>query len=352
MKPYAMGPPEMGNPQEPDSLAAMVQGGSDEIGKLPSRVERLAKAKRRAGENLAHLERVDSLTPVDSYTVRARLRDCGCYLVFRHFYTQGSVKLSSAMFCNIPLLCPFCAIGRAGKALKAYLGRYRTIMQDHPELIFSHVTMTVKNGPDLGERFDHLKAAMKELRKRRTRARLGSNVSEWSKAFAIVGSYEFTNKGRGWHPHVHMCVLHSEAFDYSAMREEWQRLTGDSHVFRVERARHPEDPAIDFLEVFKYALKFSDLTPAQCIEAWLILRARNLLFSVGGFRGVQVPKHLTDDLPDEELPYIDMFYRYLDGLYQIEKTRQGHQLPSSKASNLHKSIKGPVSINEPWEACS
>ena len=320
MKPYAMGPPERGNPQEPRSLAAMVQGGSDEIGKLPSRVERLALAKRRAGENLAQLEKIETPIPLDSS--RARLRNCGSYLIFRNYYTVGSVRLASAPFCNIPLLCPFCAIGRAGKALKAYLARYRTIMEDHPELIFSHVTMTVKNGPDLAERFDHLKAAMKELRKRRTRARLGSNVSEWSKAFAIVGSYEFTNKGRGWHPHVHMCVLHSQAFDYSAMREEWQRLTGDSHVFRVERARHPEDPAIDFLEVFKYALKFSDLTPAQCVDAWLILRGRNLMFSVGGFRGVQVPEHLTDDLPPEDLPYIEYLYTYLNHRYHLSKTHE------------------------------
>ena len=315
------GPPERGNPQEPDALAGEVQGGSDELGKLPARVERLSLAKRRACENLAHLERVESPISLDSY--RARLRHCGCYLVFRHFYTQGFVRLASAQFCQLPLLCPFCAIRRASKALTAYLARYRTIMQDHPELIFSHVTMTVKNGPDLGERFDHLKGAMTELRRRRTRALTGSrHTTEWVKAFAIVGSYEFTNKGRGWHPHVHMCVLHSEAFDYDAMRDEWKRLTGDSHVFRVERARHPEEPAIDFLEVFKYALKFSDLTPAQCVDAWLILRGRNLMFSVGGFRGVQVPEHLTDDLPPEDLPYIEYLYTYLNHRYQLSKTHE------------------------------
>lgn len=321
MRPYALGPPEMGNPQEPESLAAMVQGGSDETGNFPSRVERLALAKRRAGENLAHLDRLASPVPLDSY--RARLRHCGSHLVFRNYYTLGTVRLANARFCNIPLLCPLCAIGRASKALSAYLARYRAIMQAHPDLIFSHVTMTVKNGPDLAERFDHLKGAMRELRKRRTRALSGSrDVTEWAKAFAIVGSYEFTNKGNGWHPHVHMCVLHSQAFDYSAMREEWLRLTGDSHVFRVERARHPDDPAKDFLEVFKYALKFSDLTPAQCVEAWLILRGRNLMFSVGGFRGVQVPEHLTDDLPADDLPYIEMLYRYFAGHYNLEKTHE------------------------------
>jgi hypothetical protein len=108
------------------------------------------------------------------------------------------------------------------------------------------------------------------------------------------------------------------------MRDEWLRVTGDSLNFRVEHARHPDEPARDFLEVFKYAVKFSDLTPQLNVEAWQALRKKNLLFSVGLFRGVVVPQHLTDDLPDEDLPFIEYLYEYLDGSYSLQKSRQYH----------------------------
>jgi hypothetical protein len=89
-------------------------------------------------------------------------------------------------------------------------------------------------------------------------------------------------------------VLHDERFDYAALQAEWLKITGDSHVLNVAPAQHPSDPAQDFLEVFKYALKFSDLTPEQNLEAYQVMRRKRLLFSAGLFRGVDVPEDLTD----------------------------------------------------------
>jgi len=45
------------------------------------------------------------------------------------------------------------------------------------------------------------------------------------------------------------------------------------------------------------------------------------LFSVGLFRGVVVPEDLTDDSPDDDLPYIEMLYAFMDGQYHLQKTR-------------------------------
>lgn len=316
------GPPERGNPQEPDALAGEVQGGSDEIGRLPSRLDRLAVAKGRALENLAYLRAYQG--PEDFTYLVPRIHECGVYLAFRNYFTLDRVLLSGgANFCRAHLLCPFCAVRRGAKALKAYLERYQAVMRANPHLRLYLVTLTVKNGPDLAERHDHLKTAVKAILGRRRSALAGRRVNtEWAKVRAIVGSYEVTNKGKGWHPHVHMLVLVDKRLDAQAMKDEWLRITGDSHVLRIDTPRHPDDPARDFLEVFKYAVKFSDLSPAQNFEAFLQLRGKRLLFSVGLFRNVEIPEDLTDDLPAEDVPYIEMLYQYLEGAYHLEKTRE------------------------------
>ena len=321
MKARDEGPPERGNPQEPESLAAEVQGGSDEIGRLPSRLERLAVAKGRALENLAYLMAYQG--PEDFKRLRASMQQCGLYLAFRNYYTLGRVLLAGANFCHAHLLCPFCAVRRGAKALKSYLERYLAIMRAFPHLKLYLVTMTVKNGPDLAERHNHLKNSLKAVFARRRAALAGRRVNtEWAKVRGIVGSYEVTNKGNGYHAHVHMLVLADERLDAQAMKDEWFRITGDSHVLRIDVPHHPDDPARDFLEVFKYAVKFSDLSPAQNFEAFLQLRGKRLLFSVGLFRNVEIPEDLTDDLPPEDVPYIEMLYQYLEGAYHLEKTRE------------------------------
>jgi len=51
------------------------------------------------------------------------------------------------------------------------------------------------------------------------------------------------------------------------------------------------------------------------------MTGKNLLFSAGLFRGVDVPEDMTDT-PLEDLPYIELFYNYLPGSgYNLTKTQ-------------------------------
>jgi len=327
-----------GTPSEQIDLADEAQRGFDESGKLPDRLQRYSFARERALINLSHLndkieqfERelpsfeghsraISRLNPFVSHLqkLRPRLRECGDYLKFHHYYTVGKVRLQGANFCMCHLLCPLCAIRRGSKSLEAYLTRFDVIKSENPHLNLSMLTLTVKNGHNLGERFRHLKKSLKTMLERRRKSIKGQRGwhSEFAKIAGLVGSIEITKDGAldgsasGWHPHAHIMVLHSERFDFVALQAEWLKITGDSHVLNVAKARHPEDPAQDFLEVFKYALKFSDLTPEQNLEAYEVMRGKNLLFSAGLFRGVDVPDDLTD-IPLDDLPYISLFYRYL-----------------------------------------
>jgi hypothetical protein len=170
--------------------------------------------------------------------------------------------------------------------------------------------LTVKDGPDLRERFAHLHAAQRELWKRKQRGR-GSVLDG---VRAAVWSYE-VKRGRGsglWHPHLHMVAMTEHQPSQVELVAEWQAITGDSFIVDV-RPISQEDPASGFLEVFKYALKFSDLEPADTVQAFQVLKGRRLVGSAGLFRGIEIPDQLTEE-PLDGLPFVELFYRYMHGV--------------------------------------
>jgi len=310
-----MGPPEA--PKEnADSLAGEI--GVQGIEALPRRVDRYGKAKNRALDIAEYIGGV-AQSQASLKDVAERVAACGDYLVFRHYFTVDRVKLHGASLCMKHLLCPLCAIRRGAKALKAYLDRWEVIRAQNGALRPFLVTLTVKDGDDLGERFAHLHRGQRELWKRKQRGR-GSVLNG---VVGAVWSYE-VKRGSGsgkWHPHLHMIALAENQPDAGDLAVEWKNITGDSHVVDV-RPISQEDPASGFIEVFKYAVKFSDQEPADTLAAYLALRGKRLIASAGCFRGVVVPDDLSmDDAQElEGLPYATLFYRYLAGRgYDLER---------------------------------
>jgi hypothetical protein len=114
-----------------------------------------------------------------------------------------------------------------------------------------------------------------------------------------------------------------------ALSAEWKQITGDSHMVDI-RPIDLDDPVSGFIEVFKYAVKFSDQSPADTVHAWETLAGKRLLGSAGCFRGVKVPESLLD-APEgfEGLEYIQLFYRYLPGGYSLAKRSEGVE-PAAK----------------------
>ena len=297
-----------------DSLAGEV--GVQGIENLPRRVQRYGQAKKSALDVAEYIGGVPKLH-AKLRNVAERLRACGDYLVFRHYFTVDQVRLHGASLCMKHLLCPLCAIRRGAKALKAYLDRWEVLRAEKMALRAFLVTLTVKDGPDLAERFRHLHQAQRELWKRRQRRR-GSVLDLVEGA---VWSYE-VKRGTGsgqWHPHLHMIALAEGQPDARQLATEWKAITGDSHVVDV-RPIEQADPASGFLEVFKYAVKFSDQPAADTVHCFLTLGGKRLIGSAGCFRGVEIPEQLTDDQADlADLPFATLFYRYLAGGYSLEQ---------------------------------
>ena len=309
------------NPLSDEGLAAESEQGADGAGSgvehLSGRIARYGAAHHRA------LLMADYAASQADVKVSGKLRRCGHYLLFRHYVTVNQVRLKAADFCKKHLLCPLCAIRRGAKLVKAYLDRLEVIRQKHSRVRAYLVTLTVKDGADLGERFRHLRQGVQRMQQaRRSHLRGMRQVSEAAKAIGGVGSYEF-KRGRNsglWHPHVHMVWLCYEAPDSVKLSAEWLALTGDSYIVDVRPFHDQEDVIGGFLEVFKYAVKFSDLPLADNWQGFRELSGKRLVFSFGEFFGVDVPEDLTDELL-EDLPYVDLLYRYLVGGYSLQPGR-------------------------------
>ncbi len=292
------------------SLAGDSPSGLNE---LPGRLVRYSKAKSQALHTASYFQTVKD-GKLEDDTCR-RLNDCASYLFFKHYIEQGSVRLAAANFCMAHLLCPFCAIRRGAKALQAYSKRYeviQTAMGSEGCLTPFMVTLTVKDGPDLEERFEKLHRSFQALNKQRHGK--GSGHSTWTNAKGGVASFEVKRGGSSelWHPHLHAIVLchPSRPVDAYRLSAEWLKITGDSYIVDIRPIKEKEGEGVmgGFMEVFKYAVKFSSMNSIDVVECWRKLKGQRMLSSFGLFYGVQVPKELADEQLSGE--YIEMLYRY------------------------------------------
>lgn len=297
-----------------ESLQTEEIRGSD----FKKRLERYGVAKARS---LAMSEYIKSTQHSRYAEMAMRLNECGSFLWFKNYFEKGEIRLHSASFCEKSALCPFCAIRRGGKFIKAYMTRLQSLSVVYPNLKPYMLTLTVKDGENLSERFMHLKDSVKAYMEKR-RKYLASESSKRNRPFvelvkALGGVYSIEIK-RGknsglWHPHVHFVILcdQSDGINIIKLSDEWKEITKDSFIVdcRSFYSADPEDVVEGFLEVFKYALKFSDMSLGDNFNAYEILKKQRLVGNFGILRGIAVEDNL-DDFCSEDEPYLDLFFRY------------------------------------------
>ena len=329
-------PSELGGSEIEEGLDSAHDEG---IAGLTGRVLRLEKAKGHSTRIVAHV--LDQFKPnagAESYVERQRLwaakklERCGLWLLFRHYTVPDKVRLRHAEFCKQHLLCPSCAIRRAGKNAAAYLQKIEALDQQGDTGVDQMVTLTVRNGADLFETFRHLDKARKRLTDRMRQARRRKEKTEFRGIIAGVGAYEVTNIGNGWHPHIHLWIRADRLLDPVALSREWLEITGDSHVVDVRPVYGDRVKA--FAEIFKYATKFGDMSPAHVWEVWENLRGRRFVFSFGALFGVKVPESLLD--APLSGPFRDFEYRWIaatgalarsGGVYSVSQVYDGFEDP-------------------------
>ncbi|EPN6211146.1 protein rep [Acinetobacter baumannii] len=258
-----------------------------------------------------------------------KLKGCGQFLIFRNYYTIDQVKLEKFHVCNQHLLCPMCAGIRAARSMKRYLDRIHELMRQKRGLKPVLITLTVKNGEDLEERYNHLTSSFRTLLSRyRDYKKKGWGFNQFCKIDGAFYTTEYTynDKTKQWHPHIHIFALLNEWIDQEELAETWHDITLDSYIVDIRRVKKTKEHGYSkaVAEVCKYALKFGDLSVENTWDAFLTLKGKRLTGSFGSMHGVKIPEKATDDMPLEELPYIEMFYRFVFGTksyYDLEITK-------------------------------
>lgn len=319
---------EKQNPRS-DELA----GGSDQgFSKFDDRITNYGNRRKDTRKFLLWLRSQDFGTRPDIQAVQSKIAGCANWLVFNNYYTVDQIRLASAHSCDKHLLCSFCAARRGSKYVQRYLDRLKTVMQGNPHLKPVMLTLTTVNGNDLEERFTHFMKSLRKLLMKRRNAKKGMSATELEKAVAGVYSVEVTNKGRGWHVHLHAVLLLDTWIDREELSREWQAITRDGSKILDIRLLAKGADVLDsageispklveaFAEVFKYALKFSDLDHGDRLHAWETMRGKRLVGSWGAFRGVKPPEGVLDDLLDD-LPFIRLIYRFSGKSYDLASAR-------------------------------
>lgn len=105
--------------------------------------------------------------PSENLRLVAKMETCGSYLVFKHYFNRDEVRLHAAKFCKKHMLCPFCAMRRGAKYVQAYQERLAVVLNQRPGLRAFMVTLTIKDGEDLKERFNKLRSGLKKYQQQR-----------------------------------------------------------------------------------------------------------------------------------------------------------------------------------------
>lgn len=287
---------------------------SDDKFKHEKRLNRLSAHKKRTRSLSSYLKYEDKI----DFSFFNRLHSCYDYLLFKDYVNLKKVKLGATHSCQVHLLCPMCAIVRAAKQVQLYEAKFKELKKENPKLSIYYVVLTVKNGTDLSERYNHLQESLKKLIERRReakKAKSGKKSSNYAlnSVFANVsaGAYSIEVKkgenSKEWHPHANLLLLSEDRILESEIKAEWKSITKDSKIAYCQ-VKDDDDKTV-FVEIFKYALKFSEMEFDDNFTAWETLRGRRLMGTFGDFRGLDIEKEDTEIALKDE-PYLELFYKY------------------------------------------
>jgi hypothetical protein len=307
------------NPAASVTLGGELATGWDSSDRLPQRLESFAILKQRSDNFTAWAKSGAIYNPTrqQKKTILS-LDTCGSFLLFRQYTSANRTRLIGGCTCKKHLLCALCASRRGVKNTQAYKEKFNQLQSVNPDLDVYFLTFTIKNGEDLLERFSHLRSSIQALLKKRNhQAASHRNIkTEMYKFIGGVFAYEFKRGSREnlWHPHIHMLALLPKGLrvDYEILKTEWLEITGDSSVINIQKAEN--DSA--FLEVFAYALKFSEMENDDRWYASQLLANERLISSFGDVRGVVVDESNNDELLEDE-EYYDLIFNWEAGRYDL-----------------------------------
>lgn len=202
--------------------------------------------------------RIDDREGSDRFFSLSCCRDLAYFAVNKR--DRSITILSSA--CRLRW-CPLCSSSRSSIISSNVLDWLSHKRQ--PKVL----TLTLAHGAEsLDSQITRLYAAFRELRRRKTFARL-CRGGIWF--FQI----KWSEKTSQWHPHLH-CLLHSTFIPHSWLKAAWFAITGDSSIVDI-RAIHNPKVAADY--VSRYAArpaKLCDIPTEHHVELYDAMHGRRI----------------------------------------------------------------------------
>ncbi len=252
------------------------------------------------------------------------LNSCGSWLWFHNFFRLNKVLLRGGITCKQHILCATCALRRSAAYAKAYFPVIKHTLDSNPGFAPVLITKTIRNSPDLRGLYNQFTRAHSELMLARRHAMQAKSLrlqtpTIYAAFHGGVGSYEYKRgkNSKDWHPHSHEIGLITLADlevvpvnEYcwrkingvmryvqevvwkplaleKQLQEEWKLLTGGSWKCDVrmigwnEQGQYDEEGLYGAVaEVMGYCLKMQDISPADQVEAYRVLRRRRLTYTL------------------------------------------------------------------------
>ena len=260
-----------------------------------------------------------------------KLAGCGSHMLFRAFDVTGNVRLRECDFCSLTRACPACARIKAARTADVYTAKALALLDSAYDAgealpLPSLVTVTVKAGPDLRTQFQAICDGVQKVSRLRRNCRHRNQLAAWAVPSHFAWSVEVKrskNDPNVWHCHAHSVCLSPQKLNLDGLQREWHSMTGatvrpDVRLMTSGRAmlgsrgllhndKVRQQLRMDLKEVFKYSLKFGELSPVDVAEVYVTTKRKRMLFGCDGFRGCKVPDAL-EDMTDELGSFMDFHF--------------------------------------------
>lgn len=310
---------------------------------LKTSIKNWSSYKKQTRATLDHWDSIGE-NPL-SASMSANVHNCGSWLYFRHYDEIEKSTLHKARFCKKDKLCPACAMRRATKQVDKVMGQLRV----HPDLIEGSWYLIVLPVIHTAEEdfmtvFNRLQTGLKGINKAMRNVRSGQGTENYfaDNFDGIMYSIEETKTQNGWNIHANLLCRSSKPLTGLIMKpsvkgkkrasywhpdavETWRNLTSSINVsISPINAKDPEALYSNLREVFKYSLKFQDLSPDDLLIAYRCLYGRRLLGTMGTLRNLKTDVDLNgDDVENQMFTESFLTFVSLRSGYRIEWHRRG-----------------------------
>ena len=225
---------------------------------------------------------------------KQRITECCNLVAFRRYLETWDVKLVSANFCKYDRICIACATKRAMKMIK----KFKEWIESHnlydKQRYYIVLTISHKEWDQLEDLMDRLQLYKERLAKayRNSKRKQQKTKSFFAQFDWMVISIEIAHKWKfWWHPHINILACTDNDIQIDSIYNRWttnsellqerKKMTDwTSYIHNIRKIEVKKDHFSRswIWEVFKYAIKFSDLTVEQLAQVMAVQQKHQYRF--------------------------------------------------------------------------